>query len=67
MMAQVASERVIDTGDSFALSPMNPRERRIIHMALKDVPQVRTQSEGMGPERKVVIVPANPPPRHTRR
>ncbi len=67
MMAQVASDRVIDTGDPFALSPMNPRERRIIHLALKNIPQVRTQSEGMGPERKVVIVPANPPPRQTRR
>ena len=37
---------------------MNPRERRIVHLALRDQPQVRTQSEGMGPERKVVIFPA---------
>jgi spoIIIJ-associated protein len=58
LMAQVAAERVIDTGDPFTLNPMNPRERRIVHMALKDRPQVRTQSEGVGPERKVVILPA---------
>ena len=58
LMAQVAAERVIDTGDPFTLNPMNPRERRIVHLALKDRPQVRTQSEGMGPERKVVIYPA---------
>ena len=58
LMAQVAAERVIETGDPFTLNPMNPRERRIIHMALKDQPQVRTQSEGMGLERKVVIYPA---------
>ena len=58
LMAQVAAERVIDTGDPFTLNPMNPRERRIVHLALKDQPQVRTQSEGMGPERKVVIFPA---------
>ncbi len=58
LMAQVAAERVIDTGDPFTLSPMNPRERRIVHLALKDQPQVRTQSEGMGPERKVVIYPS---------
>ncbi|MGD0224404.1 MAG: R3H domain-containing nucleic acid-binding protein [Terriglobia bacterium] len=58
LMAQVAAERVIDTGDPFTLSPMNPRERRIVHMALRDQPKVRTQSEGMGPERKVVIYPA---------
>lgn len=57
LMAQVAAERVIDTGESFTLNPMNPRERRIVHMALKDQPQVRTQSEGAGPERKVVIYP----------
>jgi len=58
LMAQVAADRVIETGDPFALSPMNPRERRIVHLALRDKPQVRTQSEGMGPERKVVIYPA---------
>jgi spoIIIJ-associated protein len=58
LMAQVAAERVIDTGDPFTLNPMNPRERRIVHLALRDRPEVRTQSEGMGPERKVVIFPA---------
>jgi spoIIIJ-associated protein len=57
LMAQVAAERVIDTGQPFILNPMNARERRIIHLALKDRPQVQTQSEGMGPERKVVIFP----------
>jgi len=67
LMAQVAAERVIDTGDPFALNPMNPRERRIVHLALRDRPEVRTQSEGMGPERKVVILPANPPSRGARR
>ena len=57
LMAQVAAERVIDTGAPFTLNPMSPRERRIIHLALRDQPQVQTQSEGMGPERKVVIFP----------
>jgi len=58
LMAQVAAERVIDTGDPFKLSPMNSRERRIIHLALRDMPQVETQSEGVGPERHVVIRPS---------
>jgi spoIIIJ-associated protein len=58
LMAQVAADRVIDTGSPFTLNPMSPRERRIIHLALKDRPQVQTQSEGTGPERKVVIFPA---------
>jgi spoIIIJ-associated protein len=57
LMAQVAAERVIDTGAPFTLNPMSPRERRIIHLALRDQRQVQTQSEGMGPERKVVIFP----------
>jgi spoIIIJ-associated protein len=61
LTAQVAAERVIQTGDPFPLSPMTSRERRIIHMALKDLPLVRTVSEGKGPERKVVILPASPP------
>ncbi len=61
MTAQVAAQRVIETGDAFTLNPMNPRERRIVHMALKDLPGVRTASEGTGPERKVVIHPAAPP------
>jgi len=63
LTAQVAAERVIETGDPFTLNPMNPRERRIIHLALRDQSQVRTVSEGFGPERKVVIRPAAPPPR----
>jgi spoIIIJ-associated protein len=58
LMAQVAADRVIDSGAPFTLNPMNPRERRIIHMALKGRPEIRTQSEGTGPERKVVIFPA---------
>ncbi len=58
LMARVAAERVVDSGDPFALNPMSPRERRIVHLALKDIPQVRSQSEGFGPERKVVIAPA---------
>lgn len=57
LMARVAAERVIESGDPFALNPMSARERRIVHLALKDLSQVRTESEGFGPERRVVIVP----------
>ncbi len=63
LMAQVAAERVAETGDAFSLNPMSARERRIVHLALKDLPQVRTVSEGFGPERKVVILPTSPPVR----
>ena len=61
LTAQVAAERVIETGDPFALGPMNPRERRIIHLALKNQTAVRTASEGFGAERRVVVLPASSP------
>lgn len=68
LMAQVAAQRVVETGDPFALSPMSPRERRIVHLALREQPAVRTASEGTGPaERKVIIHPASAPPRSNRR
>jgi spoIIIJ-associated protein len=57
LMAQVAADRVLETGDPFALGAMNARERRIIHLALHDRTEVRTESEGSGPERRVVIHP----------
>jgi spoIIIJ-associated protein len=60
LAARVAAERVLETGDPFALNPMNARERRIVHLALKNQPKVRTLSEGFGPERRVVIHPAPP-------
>jgi len=60
LTAQVAAERVTETGEPFTLSPMNPRERRIIHLALRDRPDLRTVSEGVGAERRVVIRPAGP-------
>ena len=63
LMAQVAADRVRDTGMPFALGAMNARERRIIHLALNNRAEVRTESEGMGPERKVVIHPASKPQR----
>ncbi len=63
LMAQVAADRVRDTGMPFPLGPMNARERRIIHLALNNRPEVRTESDGQGPERKVVIHPASSPAR----
>jgi spoIIIJ-associated protein len=59
-IAQIAAQRVVETGDPFELSPMTPRERRIIHLALRDNPRIRSESEGRGPERRVVLHPATP-------
>jgi len=58
LMARVAADRVLDYGEPFALNPMTARERRIVHLALKDEPRVRSESEGFGAERRVVISPA---------
>jgi len=45
------------TGQKVVLEPMNPQERRIIHMALQNDKRVSTYSEGEEPYRKVIIVP----------
>ena len=60
MTARVAAERVQASRQPFRLNPMSSRERRIVHLALKDMPGVRTESVGMGEERQVVIHPAKP-------
>jgi spoIIIJ-associated protein len=56
-LARRASERVVATGTMLQLEPMPALERRWIHMALRDVPGVATQSIGEEPQRRVVIVP----------
>jgi len=58
MTARVAAERVQSSRQPFRLNPMSSRERRIVHLALKDFPGVRTESVGTGEERQVVIHPA---------
>jgi len=59
MTARLAAERVQTTRQAFRLNPMSPRERRVVHLALKDMPGVRTESLGAGDERQVVIYPAD--------
>jgi spoIIIJ-associated protein len=57
MSAQAAAERVRKTHAPFHFSPMNSRERRILHLALRDQSGIRSESVGEGPIRQVVIVP----------
>jgi spoIIIJ-associated protein len=59
--ALTAADRVKRSGVPFRFNPMNSRERRIIHLALRDETAVRSESSGMGPHRQVVIYPANMP------
>ena len=58
MSAEAAAERVKKSRQPFHFSPMNSRERRILHLALRDETDVRSESVGEGPIRQVVIVPA---------
>ena len=57
MTARVAAERVMASRQPFQLNPMSSRERRIVHLALKDMAGVRTESAGTGEERHIVIHP----------
>jgi spoIIIJ-associated protein len=62
MTARVAAERVQSSRQPFQLNPMSSRERRIVHLALKDMAGVRTESVGVGEDRQVVIHPAESKP-----
>jgi spoIIIJ-associated protein len=62
MTARVAAERVQTSRQPFRLNPMSSRERRIVHLALKEMTGVRTESIGVGEERQVVIHPADSKP-----
>lgn len=57
-MAERAAEKVVRSGRNFALEPMNPAERRIVHSALQNYPGVTTFSEGEEPDRHVIIAPS---------
>ena len=60
MLKQLAlrmAERVASTHKPAALEPMPANERRIVHLALRDHTQVRTESVGLGENRKVTIIP----------
>src|SRR5947209_16904997 len=55
MSARVAADRVRQTGAPHHFAPMSSRERRMLHLALRDEHDLRTESEGEGPSRLVVL------------
>lgn len=71
LSADAAAEKVKRTGVPFRFSPMNSRERRVVHLSLRSEGDLRSESSGQGPFRHVVIYPAGmaslpdppPPPR----
>ena len=70
MSALAAAEKVKQTGQPFHFNPMNSRERRVIHIALRNETELRSESLGLGPSRHVIVYPASMasfpsrPPRH---
>lgn len=57
MAADVAAEKVRKTGAPYRFNPMSSRERRIVHLALRDAADLHTESEGEGMRRCLVVYP----------
>jgi len=56
-LARRLAEKAVKTGRPVPVEPMNPHDRRIIHVALADHQGVTTESDGEGLFRRVVIFP----------
>ena len=56
-LARRMAEQAVRSGRTAVLEPLSPYERRIVHIALREHPQVTTQSVGEGDRRKVTIIP----------
>lgn len=61
LSALTAAEKVKKSHLPFHFSPMTSRERRIIHLTLRNESAVRSESAGVGPHRQVVVYPADMP------
>src|SRR6185436_3787405 len=57
-LAQKMSEKALETKQIVELQPMSPHDRRIVHMAISEIPGLTTRSEGEGEDRHILIVPA---------
>jgi len=57
MSARVAADKVRQTGSPYTFAPMSSRERRILHLALREEHDLVTESDGEGLRRSVVLYP----------
>ena len=57
-MAREIAERVKTSGEPEELKPMNPAERRIVHMTLRELEGIDSESHGEGKDRHIVVTPA---------
>ena len=56
-LGEKVSRRVLETGEREELAPMTPFERKIVHDAVAGVDGVHSESEGVEPARRVVVLP----------
>ena len=61
-MATRLANQAISDGKIITFEPMNPRDRRVVHLALQDIEGVITQSQGEGADRRVQIIPVRKDP-----
>ncbi len=61
LSALAAADKVKRTHTPFHFNPMTSRERRVIHLALREETELRSESVGLGPARAVVLVPFDMP------
>lgn len=61
-MAKRLAEKATAIGKPIAVGPMNARDRRQVHLALAGVPGIKTQSEGEGVARRLLIIPVTSTP-----
>jgi spoIIIJ-associated protein len=54
-LAEQAATKVLETGQEEELRPMNAADRRLVHMAVADNPEIMTESRGEEPRRRIVI------------
>jgi len=58
LQAELAADKVIRSGIPYAFPPTNSRERRLLHMAFRDIEGVETASSGEGQDRFLAVYPA---------
>ncbi|MHB8388782.1 MAG: Jag family protein [Acidobacteriaceae bacterium] len=63
LAADTAAEQVRRTSEPYQFAPMNSRERRMLHLALKNYEDLRSESSGEGMRRYVVVYPKDWQPR----
>ena len=61
LTAVTIAEKVMQSKVPYQFNPMNSRERRIIHLALRDFKELRSESLGQGQFRHVVVLPIDAP------